>query len=197
MVPLPATIGSTPRILTDRFARSGAVVRLFEERMRQGIRSAGAPGQAIARNRGEIRRMFDQSHRDRSAAWNRMRQRPAEFIRGVKTCRNPDQDRPVLLPSGCSTACVNRSGECSSSEEEGFHPGAGSNLGSRSVRRVQGTPDRLPCRTGSARVVEGARKPAAPGIRGNTMAFTSDRCGAILCGARRQRHEEPEIRSRL
>lgn len=137
MTPLMATVVSTGKINRDWFAEYSYAGHLFDERMRQGIRGAAALSETIRRNSEEIRQMFEQSYRERSAANDRIHQRFTESIRGVETYRNPYEDRPVQLPSGYSNVWVNRSGEYILSNEAGFNPNVGSSLDWRPLERVQ------------------------------------------------------------
>jgi DNA-binding protein H-NS len=137
MSPLMATVVSTGKINRDWYAQYAYAGQLFDERMRQGIRGAAALSETIRRNNEEIRQMFEQSYRERSAAEDRIHQRFTEYIRGVETYRNPYEDRPVQLPSGYSNVWVNRNGEYILSNEAGFNPNVGSNLDWRPLERVQ------------------------------------------------------------
>ncbi|GIU78853.1 MAG: hypothetical protein KatS3mg005_2091 [Bryobacteraceae bacterium] len=137
LTPLMAAVVSTARISLDWFAQYSIAGQLFDERMRQGIRGAAALSQTIRRNSEEIRQMFEQSYRERTAADDRIHQRFTEYIRGVETYRNPFEDRPVQLPSGYSNVWVNRNGEYILSNEANFNPNIGSNLDWRPLKRAQ------------------------------------------------------------
>jgi hypothetical protein len=126
--PIMTTIVSTSRVSLDWFAGYSYTQRLFDERMRQGIRNAGIISQTIARNSEEIRQMFDQSYRERNLSQDRINQSFTEYIRGVETYRNPYEGQPVQLPSGYSGVWVNRSGEYILSNQTGFNPNVGSNI---------------------------------------------------------------------
>jgi hypothetical protein len=126
--PIMATIVSTSRLSLDWFAGYSYTQRLFDERMRQGIRNAGIISQTIARNNEEIRQMFADSYRERNLSQDRINQSFTEYIRGVETYRNPYEGQPVQLPSGYSGVWVNRSGEYMLSNETGFNRNVGSNI---------------------------------------------------------------------
>jgi hypothetical protein len=134
--PVMTTIVSTSRLSLDWFAGYSYTQKLFDERMRQGIRNAGIISQTIARNSEEIRQMFADSYRERNAAQDRMSQSFSEYIRGVETYRNPYEGSPIQLPSGYSSVWVNRSGEYVLSDQAGFNPNVGSNVEWRRVEKA-------------------------------------------------------------
>jgi hypothetical protein len=135
--PIMTTIVSTSRLSLDWYAGYCYTQKLFDDRMRQGIRNAGILSQTIARNSEEISQMFADSYRERNAAQDRMSQSFSEYIRGVETYRNPYEGRPVQLPSGYSSVWVNRLGEYVLSDQSGFNPNVGSN---QEWRRVEKAP---------------------------------------------------------
>jgi hypothetical protein len=128
LTPAMNTIINTLRLSPDWYGGYMYVQKLFYDRMRQGIRNARAISETISRNSEEIRQMFSDSYRQRCESQDRISRSYSEYIRGVETYRNPYEDRPVQLPSGYTSAWVNRSGEYILSPEAGFNPNVGSNL---------------------------------------------------------------------
>ena len=137
MSPLMAMVVATARINLDWFATYSCARRMYDERLRQGIRGARALSETITRNNEEIRRMFEQSYRERTAADDRIQQRFSEYIRGVETYQNPFENRPVQLPSGYSHVWVSQGGEYILSNEANFNPNIGSNVEWRPIGRAQ------------------------------------------------------------
>jgi hypothetical protein len=135
LTPAMNTIINTLRLSPDWYGGYMYVQKLFYDRMRQGIRNARAISETITRNSEEIRQMFSDSYRQRCESQDRISQSYSEYIRGVETYRNPYEDRPVQLPSGYTSAWVNRSGEYILSPEAGFNPNVGSNLEWRRLER--------------------------------------------------------------
>ena len=127
LTPIMNTTVSTLRMSPDWYGGYMYVQKLFFDRMNQGIRNARAISETITRNSEEIRRMFDDSYRQRSQSQDRISRSFSEYIRGVETYRNPYEDRPIQLPSGYANAWVNRSGEYILSPQAGFDPNVGSN----------------------------------------------------------------------
>jgi len=128
LTPIMNTTVSTLRMSPDWYGGYMYVQKLFLDRMNQGIRNARAISETITRNSEEIRRMFDDSYRQRSQSQDRISRSFSEYIRGVETYRNPYEDRPIQLPSGYANAWVNRSGEYILSPQAGFDPNIGSNI---------------------------------------------------------------------
>lgn len=137
VTPLMTTVVATRRVSEEWFAQYCYVGQLFDQRMRQGIRNAGILSDTIARNNEEIRQMFAESYRQRSASEDRISRSFTEYIRGVETYRNPYDDRPVQLPSGYSNVWVNRAGEYILSNQAGFNPNVGSNAEWQQISRAQ------------------------------------------------------------
>lgn len=127
LTPVMNTTINTQRLSPDWYGGYMYVQKLFLDRMNQGIRNARAISETITRNSEEIRRMFDDSYRQRSESQDRISRSYSEYIRGVETYRNPYEDRPIQLPSGYANAWVNRSGEYILSPQSGFDPNIGSN----------------------------------------------------------------------
>ncbi len=138
---LMTAVVSTARINLDWFAQYAFAGYLFDERMRQGLRGAAALGETVRRNNDELRRMFEQSYRERMAADDRIQQRFTEYIRGVETYQNPYDGRAVQLPSSYSYVWVNQNGEYILSNEANFNPNVGSNVDWRPVEKAQLAPD--------------------------------------------------------
>jgi hypothetical protein len=137
LTPVMNTTINTQRLSPDWYGGYMYVQKLFLDRMNQGIRNAGAISDTITRNSEEIRRMFDDSYRQRCQSQDRISQSYSEYIRGVETYRNPYEDRPIQLPTGYANAWVNRSGEYILSPQSGFDPNIGSNT---EWRRLERTP---------------------------------------------------------
>ncbi len=131
------TTVNTMRFTPEWFANYNYTQQLFTERMRQGIRDAGALSAHIAQNTAEIRQIFAESYNRSCESQDRMARSFTEYIRGVETYRDPYQDRPVQLPSGYDQVWVSRTGEYILSNQAGFDPNSGSNT---EWRRVQRTP---------------------------------------------------------
>jgi hypothetical protein len=101
------------------------VQQVFQNRMHQSIRDAGAISDIIMRNSREISQMFSESYRRHAESQDRINERWSEIIRGVETYKNPYDDRPVQLPSGYSNVWVNRLGEYTMSNNAGLDPNVG------------------------------------------------------------------------
>jgi len=128
LTPVMNTSINSQRLNPDWYGGYMYVQKLFLDRMNQGIRNARAISETITRNSEEIRRMFDDSYRQRCESQDRISRSFSEYIRGVETYRNPYEDRPIQLPSGYANAWVNRSGEYILSPQAGFDPNIGSNI---------------------------------------------------------------------
>lgn len=128
LVPVMNTTINSLRLSPDWYGGYMYVQKLFQDRMKQGIRNARILSDTITRNNEEIRQMFSDSYRRRCESQDRISQKFSEYIRGVETYRNPYEDRPIQLPSGYTDVWVNRSGEYILSNQAGFDPNAGSNL---------------------------------------------------------------------
>jgi len=135
LTPVMNTTVNTLRLSPDWYGEYMYVQKLFFDRMKRGIRDAGAISNRISRNSEEIRQMFSDSYRRRCESDDRISRKYSEYIRGVETYRNPYEDRPVQLPSGYSNAWVNRSGEYILSDQAGFDPNVGSNAQWRRIER--------------------------------------------------------------
>jgi hypothetical protein len=126
--PVMNTTINSLRLSPDWYGGYMYVQKLFQDRMKQGIRNARILSDTITRNNEEIRQMFSDSYRQRCESQDRISQKFSEYIRGVETYRNPYEDRPIQLPSGYNDVWANRSGEYILSNQAGFDPNVGSNL---------------------------------------------------------------------
>jgi hypothetical protein len=133
--PIMNTTIQTQRRTPQWFAYYTYVRELFENRMKQGIRSAGLLSEAISRNSAEIQRMYEDSYRRANQSQDRIARSYSEYVRGVDTYRNPYEDRPIQLPSGYNGVWVNRSGDYVLSNQAGFNPNVGSNVEWRRMDR--------------------------------------------------------------
>jgi len=125
LTPAMNTTIRSARLSLDWFAGYKYVQKLFQNRMHQSIRDAGAISATIARNSEEIRRMFSESYRNAQESQDRISRSFSEYIRGVETYRNPYEGRPIQLPSGYRDAWVSPSGEYILSNDAGFNPNVG------------------------------------------------------------------------
>jgi hypothetical protein len=128
LTPVLNTTINSLRLSPDWYGGYMYVQKLFQDRMKQGIRNARILSDTITRNSEEIRQMFSDSYRQRCESQDRIAQKFSEYIRGVETYHNPYEDRPIQLPSGYNDVWVNRSGEYILSNQAGFDPNVGSNL---------------------------------------------------------------------
>jgi hypothetical protein len=128
LTPVMNTTINSLRLSPEWYGGYMYVQKLFQDRMKQGIRNARILSDTITRNNEEIRQMFSESYRQRCESQDRISQKFSEYIRGVETYRNPYEDRPIQLPSGYNDVWVNRSGEYILSNQAGFDPNVGSNL---------------------------------------------------------------------
>jgi len=133
--PVMNTTINTYRLTPEWYGYLMYVRQLFNDRMAQGIRDAGAISQAVTRNTAEIRKMYEDSYRKANESQDRISRNYSEYIRGVETYRNPYEDRPIQLPSGYDGVWVNRSGEYLLSNQSGFNPNEGSTTEWRRMQR--------------------------------------------------------------
>jgi len=137
LTPVMNTTINSLRLSPEWYGGYMYVQKLFQDRMKQGIRNARILSDTITRNNEEIRQMFSDSYRQRCESQDRISQKFSEYIRGVETYRNPYEDRPIQLPSGYNDVWVNRSGEYILSNQAGFDPNVGSNLEWRRMPKSQ------------------------------------------------------------
>jgi len=136
LTPVMNTTVQTLRLSLDWYGGYMYVQKLFFDRVNQSIRNARAISDTITRNSKEIRKMFNDSYRQRCESQDRISRRFSEYIRGVETFRNPYEERPIQLPSGYANAWVNRSGEYILSPQAGFNPNVGSNIEWRQLEKI-------------------------------------------------------------
>ncbi len=125
LAPVMSTSVSTLRLSPEWYSGYRYVSKLFEDRMRQGIRDAGTISDTITRNGEEIRKMYSDAYREQQASQDRISREFSEAIRGVETYSNPYEDRPVELPSGYDDAWVNARGEYLLSNDANYNPNEG------------------------------------------------------------------------
>jgi hypothetical protein len=135
MTPLMEAAVSSLRMSPEWYGGYMYVLKLFENRMAQGIRNAGEISRIISQNSDEISRMFSDSYRERCQADDRIHQSYTEYIRGVDTYRNPFEGRAIQLPSGYRDAWVSAGGEYILSNDANLNPNVGSTT---EWRRMEG-----------------------------------------------------------